>query len=128
MKFPIKFFYPQHLILLVIMGLCFGFRKVIESLYFNESNLLLLFLMFSGESFSIIIYLYQKCILLKEKKNEDKIYERKNDIKLKIKIYFMILICSLCDLIGCYNFQIFTYLSFPLQILILKVNFHYYLS
>ena len=102
MKFPIKFFYPQHLVLLVIMGLCFGFRKVIEILYFKES--MPLFLMFLGESLSIIVYLYQKCILLKE--NEDEIYERKNDIKLKIKIYFMILICSLCDLIGCYDFKI----------------------
>ena len=56
MKFPIKFFYPQHLVLLVIMGLCFGFRKVIEILYFKES--MPLFLMFLGESLSIIVYLY----------------------------------------------------------------------
>ena len=105
MKFPIKFFYPQHLNILVVMGLFFGFRKVIESLYFKVSNLLFLFLMFLGESLLIIVYLYQKYILLKEKKMKIKIYERKNDIKLKIKIYFMILIYSLIDLIGYYNLK-----------------------
>ena len=48
MKFSIKLFYPQHLNILVVMGLFFGFRKIIEILYFKES--MPLFLMFLGEN------------------------------------------------------------------------------
>ena len=107
MKIPIKFYYHKHLIYLFIRALCFGLRKVIEILYFEQS--MPLFLMFIGESLSIFLYLFNNIFLLQKKENINGfiIDENKtNNFIIGIKIYLMILICSLSDLIGCYNFKI----------------------
>ena len=103
MKFPINFFYHNHLNFLLFRAICFGLRKLIEIIYFNES--MPLFLMFLGENLSIFIHLYQKYILLREIEKEKMFDDKTKDIKQRIKIYFIIFIISLCDLIGCYNFK-----------------------
>ena len=107
MKIPINFYYHEHLIYLFIRALCFGLRKVIEILYFQRS--MPLFLMFIGESLSIVLYLFSNIFFSTKKENINgfMIDENKtNNFIMGIKIYLMILICSLCDLIGCYNFKV----------------------
>ena len=105
MEMPFNFYYPTHINYLLLRALCFGLRKYLEIIYFKES--ISLFIMFLGESFAIIIYLYQKFHLLKSNKKL-KQFKPKDTINYMeiIKIYFMIFICSFCDLVGCYNFQI----------------------
>ena len=106
MKMPINFYYHSHINYLLLRALCFGLRKYIDIIYFKGP--IQLFIMFLGQSFAIFIYLYQKFILLKSKKKFKyfKPEEIKN-YKIIFKINLMIFICSFCDLIGCYNFQIF---------------------
>ena len=105
MKMPINFYYHPHINYLLLRALCFGLRKYIEIIYFKGP--ITLFIMFLGQSFAIIIYLYQKFILLKSNKQlkQFKPEEIKN-YNIIFKINLMIFICSFCDLIGCYNFQI----------------------
>jgi hypothetical protein len=90
---------------LILRTLYFRLRNYIEIIYIKES--ISLFIIFLGESFAIIIYLYQKFLLLNSNK-QLKQFRSKDTINYKdiIKIDFMIFICSFCDLIGCYNFQI----------------------
>ena len=94
-------------IFILIRCLSYSFRsyiKNINSQYFL-SPMILLILMFLGESFSLFFYLYQYKHIKKEKKLYFESKTKKNNYCHKIYFLFIICFCSFADLIGSFNYQ-----------------------